>query len=610
LTGLMLPETPSLLSTPHSARPRHEQPLATPGRQPITTPGRPSHEHIVTTPGRHYLLEGNPPQPDHPFPVLDLPAKNKQRHGSSSEFACGGESSYMEKVMQANFARIHCRHDEMVRRLLQSEMKIQLVLDKIADCLAVMRLAEGQPTVSPKVMCEPVEQKDIEMVEAIPMPDFTSKRSLFKAFKSRTFSSSSSQKKRDQAAKQLRQSRSSETLGSRSSGSAVYTSGARVMHQLAEIIATHARSSTKNRRARAIWHFFENRNSGCWAFLYGSYFMPLVIFASVCLPFLQTADDLSMPSTTFSYTQVGFESFFLGEFILRLAVSPDRFDFCFSLLNWIDFFSAVPVFVRIYLLIVDAENSLAILSLVPILRLLKIVRRFHKFSLLKEAIHLAIEALPVLVYAMILIAMMFAGLIYFVEPRSHIESLPHALWFVVITMTTVGYGDVVPSTPSGRICAVILMVVSVLYMAMPIGIVGNAFSQVWGDRDRLLLIAALRENFALSGISPALCHDLFLVFTDNDDTNDLASDDSAKVNLNLDQFHKMMMSFKINVSDERIAALFRSIDTDGGGSISTDEFMQLLFSNHGFGLQSLQRIRSSLAGSFDETGSICSSVYQ
>merc|ERR1712232_41944 len=159
-----------------------------------------------------------------------------------------------------------------------------------------------------------------------------------------------------------------------------------------------------------------------------------------------------MPDSLFSAVQTMFELWFACEISIRFAVCPDKVQFWFDTFNWIDFVSIAPLILRICVWMGDLEGDvlLRVIALVPILRLLKILRRFHKFQLLVSAFSLALEALPVLIFSLMLIAIMFSGLMYLVESRALIPDLPESLWFVMVTMTTVGYGDIVPETRLGQ----------------------------------------------------------------------------------------------------------------------------------------------------------------
>merc|ERR1711953_441923 len=67
--------------------------------------------------------------------------------------------------------------------------------------------------------------------------------------------------------------------------------------------------------------------------------------------------------------------------------------------------------------------------------------------------------------------------------RSPFESIPHSFWWALVTATTVGYGDVSPTTLPGRITAGIAMIWSLCVLALPIGVIGDNFGRVWEEYD-------------------------------------------------------------------------------------------------------------------------------
>ena len=118
--------------------------------------------------------------------------------------------------------------------------------------------------------------------------------------------------------------------------------------------------------------------------------------------------------------------------------------------------------------------------------------------------------------------MVFAALLYLVEPRDTLPTLPYAAWLVISTITTVGFGDVVPSTQSGLVLTSILMVVSSLYMAMPLAVIGHSFNTIWVNRKRILLLNKTRSRLWKWGFGPYEMRHLFGLFDlDQSDEVDL-----------------------------------------------------------------------------------------
>merc|ERR1712061_875161 len=109
-------------------------------------------------------------------------------------------------------------------------------------------------------------------------------------------------------------------------------------------------------------------------------------------------------------------------------------------------------------------------------------------------------------------------------------------------------------------------VISLMYMAIPLGIIGEAFSQIWKDRDRILLMHRTRAKLVTSGFGPQDIPVLFSLFDSNNDGE-----------LDVTDFKRMISQMKIGLSDDRVVALFESFDADGSGQVDDQEFVKLLF---------------------------------
>mmetsp|Transcript_19530 Transcript_19530/g.61443 ORF Transcript_19530/g.61443 Transcript_19530/m.61443 type:complete len:208 (-) Transcript_19530:19-642(-) len=133
-------------------------------------------------------------------------------------------------------------------------------------------------------------------------------------------------------------------------------------------------------------------------------------------------------------------------------------------------------------------------------------------------------------------------------------------------MMTVGYGDVMPKTTSGLISTSFLIISSALYMAIPLGIVGGAFSRVWEDRDRLMLIRRTRNRLLQCGYGPRDILELFYLYD---------SDRSGE--LDLGEFARMISDMQLGIGTERVVNLFKTFDNDGSGKIDDEEFVRALY---------------------------------
>eukprot|EP00429_Kryptoperidinium_foliaceum_P127063 CAMPEP_0176332338 /NCGR_PEP_ID=MMETSP0121_2-20121125/77022_1 /TAXON_ID=160619 /ORGANISM="Kryptoperidinium foliaceum, Strain CCMP 1326" /LENGTH=218 /DNA_ID=CAMNT_0017675227 /DNA_START=287 /DNA_END=940 /DNA_ORIENTATION=+ len=205
---------------------------------------------------------------------------------------------------------------------------------------------------------------------------------------------------------------------------------------------------------------------------------------------------------------------------------------------------------------IDKEVAYACRIFSPFLFLLRFLRRFEHFQLLASAFAAAAQALPVLLYTCFLIALVHAGAIYLVEPRDVFPSMRDAMWFAIVTMSTVGYGDISPVTDIGRALTMNLIVLASLYTAIPIGIVGNAFSKVWEDRDRLLLMQQLRQRISRGGYTPRDLADMFRTL-----------DEDGNGQLSFEEFRELLPMMHITMTDTVAFRVFETFDDDGEGSI-------------------------------------------
>lgn len=326
-----------------------------------------------------------------------------------------------------------------------------------------------------------------------------------------------------------------------------------------------------------IKNFLEDSESSKAAGIY-SIAMPVFITLSVVFTVLQSLEPPVISGVPAAVTEMVIDFSFMCEICARFVVSPHRWEFCTEPYNFIDLLTIIPMVVRILLWsfvsirLPDDGGDLVLLArgflllVVPTLRLLKTLRRFEKFHLVVCAFEACFEALPILLWPLILITLVFSSLIYSVEPRDNIPSLPKAMWLTVVTMTTVGYGDVTPDNPIGSVVVGVLVISSVLYMAMPLGIIGHAFTEIWQERDRILLMKRTRERLLCWGYSPQDVPEVFSMFDRDGDGK-----------LNYSEFHKMIRRMGVGLKEHRILALFEFFDEDATGEVDYEEFVNNLF---------------------------------
>ncbi|HEV2562431.1 MAG TPA: cyclic nucleotide-gated ion channel [Rhizomicrobium sp.] len=228
----------------------------------------------------------------------------------------------------------------------------------------------------------------------------------------------------------------------------------------------------------------------------------------------------SIPSVEREYWRhlIAFEIISVGiftiEYVLRLWTAPEdpltphdgpvrsRFAFALKPIMVIDFFAIAPAYVAVFVPFVD----LRVLRLIRMLRLLKIARYSPALSTLAHVVN---EERRALFGALLLTlcAMVFAAAtMHAVE--GHIQpafaTIPSSMWWAITTLTTVGYGDVVPVTALGRFVAGVTMIVGLGLFALPVGIVATGFVNSIHRRDFVVTFGMLARVPLFQGFEPAL----------------------------------------------------------------------------------------------------------
>lgn len=179
--------------------------------------------------------------------------------------------------------------------------------------------------------------------------------------------------------------------------------------------------------------------------------------------------------------------FFTIEYILRIVSTRKPLKYMFSFYGVIDFISILPMYLSFFI------PSTKILSVVRALRLLRLFRILNlgnftgQAAELKLAINASRTAITVFVYFIIIISILLGAVMYVIEPiESGFTSIPTSIYWCIVTLTTVGYGDIAPVTALGKLIASLIMIMGYGIIAVPTGIVT---AQVANGKNRAKIYA-------------------------------------------------------------------------------------------------------------------------
>ncbi|XP_076084345.1 potassium voltage-gated channel protein Shaw-like isoform X9 [Mytilus galloprovincialis] len=188
------------------------------------------------------------------------------------------------------------------------------------------------------------------------------------------------------------------------------------------------------------------------------------------------------PHEAFFYIECASNAWFTFEIIIRLIVAPYKLEFLRAPVNIIDIVATLSFYLDFLLTKLKQESDiLEFFSIIRIMRLCKLTRHSSGLKILIHTFKASARELLLLVFFLVLGIVVFAALIYYAEriqynPDNDFTSIPIGLWWAIVTMTTVGYGDMVPKTYVGMFVGALCALLGVLTIALPVPVIVSNFA--------------------------------------------------------------------------------------------------------------------------------------
>lgn len=163
---------------------------------------------------------------------------------------------------------------------------------------------------------------------------------------------------------------------------------------------------------------------------------------------------------------------FTIEYVLRLLSVRRPLRYATSFFGIVDLLAIIPTYLSIFLPGSQYLLVIRILRLLRVFRLLKLSEYVMEADTLRTALHASRRKISVFLSVVVLLVVVIGALMYVVEGEANgFTSIPVSIYWAIVTLTTVGYGDLSPRTPLGQILASIVMVIGYGIIAVPTGIV-------------------------------------------------------------------------------------------------------------------------------------------
>jgi voltage-gated potassium channel len=175
-----------------------------------------------------------------------------------------------------------------------------------------------------------------------------------------------------------------------------------------------------------------------------------------------------------------FTIIFTAEYVLRIACVGKPLRYAVSFYGIVDLLAIVPTYLSLFLPGSQYLLVIRILRILRIFRILKLVPYLGEARLLKKALQASSRKIAVFLFAVLTMVVIFGSLMYVIEGEKYgFTSIPRSIYWAIVTLTTVGYGDISPQTGFGQALASLVMILGYGIIAVPTGIVTVEMSQTF-----------------------------------------------------------------------------------------------------------------------------------
>ncbi|XP_058272575.1 potassium voltage-gated channel subfamily D member 2 isoform X1 [Hemibagrus wyckioides] len=249
----------------------------------------------------------------------------------------------------------------------------------------------------------------------------------------------------------------------------------------------------------SMWRAFENPHTSTMALVFyyvTGFFIAVSVMANVvetvpCGTTPNRAKELSCGeryALAFFCLDTACVMIFTVEYLLRLIAAPSRYKFVKSVMSIIDVVAIMPYYIGLVMTDnEDVSGAFVTLRVFRVFRIFKFSRHSAGLRILGYTLKSCASELGFLLFSLTMAIIIFATVMFYAEKGSNASkftSIPAAFWYTIVTMTTLGYGDMVPKTIMGKIFGSICSLSGVLVIALPVPVIVSNFSRIYHQSQR------------------------------------------------------------------------------------------------------------------------------
>ncbi|XP_056629420.1 potassium voltage-gated channel subfamily D member 1 [Triplophysa dalaica] len=263
--------------------------------------------------------------------------------------------------------------------------------------------------------------------------------------------------------------------------------------------ATDAPLPPDSTRRERLWRAFENPHTSTMALVFyyvTGFFIAVSVIANVVetiptWPIKGSKKDLPYGekySLAFFCMDTACVLIFTFEYLMRLFAAPSRCKFMRSVMSVIDVVAIMPYYIGLVMPEnEDVSGAFVTLRVFRVFRIFKFSRHSQGLRILGYTLKSCASELGFLLFSLTMAIIIFATVMFYAEKGTkgtNFTSIPASFWYTIVTMTTLGYGDMVPNTIAGKIFGSICSLSGVLVIALPVPVIVSNFSRIYHQNQR------------------------------------------------------------------------------------------------------------------------------
>lgn len=210
-------------------------------------------------------------------------------------------------------------------------------------------------------------------------------------------------------------------------------------------------------------------------------FLLVIIMSSMLIVILGSVENIHNRYGSIIFkTELTFTVLFFIEYVLRIYSARKPLKYAFSFYGIIDFLAFMPLFLEM-INIGGIENLITIRAfrLLRIFRLFKLYKYIYEADIMRKALRASLNRIIVFLLTVLTLITLIGAFIYAIEgPRHGFNDIPTGIYWTIVTITTVGFGDIAPQTFPGKLLASVVMLLGYGMIAVPTGIVTVEYNRI------------------------------------------------------------------------------------------------------------------------------------